>query len=530
MYYAFLVILTLLQTIVANQMMDLSVFEMRPYTIRLWSNYLVAAMVLWSPMLFTRKRRWTYVVSLLLDIWFIGNLMYFRSYGDVLNRWCLQNVSNLDGIWSSILPFLRWGDLLFPCVTILWIAFSETIQRDFLSPLWKRITIACVAFIICCTPQALIHKKAELPISPFDSYYADLSMGRVWYMHTFGAITHLANETINLIAHREGEVTPVSSGEIDQFIETPHNVPEQGNLLLILFESLEDWTIGLEIDGQEVTPQLNRLVAHPMTGHYPMKAQVKEGKSSDAQLIIFNGLLPIKNGAASMRYAGNAYPSFVKYSNARTKRLFAAYSYHMWNQHMNALAYGFDTLYAENVSDCVLADSVILTIKRNPTPFIYTMVTMASHSPFLEYADSSSLEITHSEYDEAKTRYLQCVHYTDSALGRVINTILTDPKLANSTRIIITGDHPVFDLGTPVPFIIYDPYLSPVSVARPLYQMDIYSTLVERMHIATSWQGLGKNIADTCEYKEEEVRMLESMSDRIIQTDFFSKKFVVSAH
>lgn len=188
MYYAFLVILTLLQTIVANQIMDLSVFEMRPYTIRLWSNYLVAAMVLWSPMLFTRKRRWTYVVSLLLDIWFIGNLMYFRSYGDVLNRWCLQNVSNLDGIWSSILPFLRWGDLLFPCVTILWIAFS---------------------------------------------------------------ITHLANETINLIAHREGEVTPVSSGEIDQFIETPHNVPEQGNLLLILFESLEDWTIGLEMMGKK---------------------------------------------------------------------------------------------------------------------------------------------------------------------------------------------------------------------------------------------------------------------------------------
>ena len=37
------------------------------------------------------------------------------------------------------------------------------------------------------------------------------------------------------------------------------------------------------------TPRINRLAEHRMSGRYAVQAQVKEGKSSDAQLIIFNG-------------------------------------------------------------------------------------------------------------------------------------------------------------------------------------------------------------------------------------------------
>ena len=150
------------------------------------------------------------------------------------------------------------------------------------------------------------------------------------------------------------------------------------------------------------------------------------------------------------------------------------------------------------------------------------MVTMASHTPFTAYTQSSSLNIENREYGETKTRYLQCIHYTDSALGMVINAILTDSILTNSTRIVITGDHPIFDLTTPVPFIIYDPFIAPVSINRQLYQMDIYPTLTERMHIATPWRGFGKNISDPSAYTSQELKQVESLSDRIIRTNYFN--------
>ena len=96
------------------------------------------------------------------------------------------------------------------------------------------------------------------------------------------AITHFANETINLVAHREERIIPIREEELAKYIQTPDSVPEQGNLLIILFESLEDWVIGLQVNGQEVTSNINRLITHPMTEHYPITAQVKGGKSSDA--------------------------------------------------------------------------------------------------------------------------------------------------------------------------------------------------------------------------------------------------------
>ena len=523
MWYSILVALTFIQTLVTNWMMGLPVWEASPFTIRIWCNYLAAALVIWSPMLFTRKRRWTYVVAILLNIWCIGNLMYFRSYGDVLSRWCLINAGNMHGIWGSVLPFLRLEDLFFPCVTIFWIILSETIQRDVVLPLWKRILIAFAALLLCCLPQTAVHKKAELPLTPFDSYYADVSMGRVWYFHTFGAITHFTNETINLVTHRDGDVAPVEETELAPFVQTPENLPEEGNLLIVLFESLENWVIGLRVDGREVTPHINRLVAHPMTGHYPMTAQVKEGKSSDAQLILFNGLLPIQNGAASMRYASNTYPSFVTCSQANTKRLYAAYPSYMWNQQMNASSYGFDAVYADDIPDGRMADSVLSSLRKHPRPFLYTAITMASHLPFTIYADSARWPIRQSQYDDIHIRYLQCVHYTDSVIGGIIETILSDSVLATTTRIVITGDHPIFDLSAPVPFIIYDPYLSPVAVRRPIYQIDIYTTLVERIHVATSWHGLGRNIADSTAYTPEQISALERLSDRIIRTNYFAK-------
>lgn len=520
MYYIIIVIFTIIQTVAANHLMGLPVFEMSPFTIRLWSNYAVAALVLWSPMLWTKNRRWTYGVAILMNLWMVGNLIYYRSYGDVLNRWCLMNISNMQGIWDSILPFMRSVDLLFPAITAVWIILSETVRVN-MPVLRHRFLIVLATLLMLCMPQTLIHRKAELPLTPFAAYYADLSMGRMWYVHTFGAVTHLANETIQLIAHRESPAEPVTEDAIAPFLNRPDSTAEQGNLLVIFFESLEDRIIGLQAEGQEITPNINRLVAHPHTAHYAMRAQVREGKSSDAQLILFNGLLPITNGAASMRYAANSYPSLVKYSKAATKRLYAAYPGYMWNQQMNASAYGFDAVYAESVSDCRLADSVRYAIEKAPRPFILTAVTMASHAPFTAYADSSSLQIGESPLSDVPVRYLQCVHYTDSAIGGLISAILTDSVLASTTRILITGDHPVFDLDAPVPFILYDPYCAPEVANHPVCQMDVYTTLIERMHIATPWRGLGKNIADSCGYTVEQVRALEALSERLIRSDYF---------
>ena len=500
-------------------MMGLSVFDLSPYTIRLWSNYLAAALLLWSPMLFTKKKRWTYVIMLLLNLWFIGNLVYFRSYGDVLNRWCLQSMGNMTGIWSSVLPFLHIEDLIFPCFTLLWIILAEVLHPICTISLSKRVGFAVIAFLLSCTPQTLILRKAELPFSPFSSYYEDVSMGRIWYMHTFGAITHFANESFNYMFRAETPAAPVAHEEIKPFLQDTLslNVEDNSNLLFVFFESWEYWTVGLCVGGEEVTPNINRLIALPQSACYPLQSQVRGGKSSDAQLIAFTGLLPIRNGAVSMRYAENTFPSWVKAANASAKQLFTPCEATLWNQIMLARALGFDSLYAETVSDKRLVKEVNRSISSAQGNWIIAMTTMASHSPFIEYADSLALPNENS-YSIDEQRYLQCVHYTDHALGLLIDRILSDSSLASKTRIVITGDHPIFQLDRPVPFVLYDPFWAPEEAGHALRQVDIYTTLVKRMNGPTGWRGLGRYLTDTTSVCEEELFVL---SDRLIRTNYF---------
>ena len=524
MPYIVLVILTLLKTGLMFALMGLPVWDAAPYTLRIWSNYAFFALLIWTPLLFTNRRRWTYIVSLLVDIWFIGIVIYFRSYGDILNRWCLDNIGNMDGIWDSIVPFMHWWDGVFIVLTIIWILLSELWLKNTTPLSWKRVLATLCLLILSALPQTLVSWRTDIPVNPFSDYYADVSMGRVWYIHSYGPIAQLCNEVINLACHREAAAKSVSDEEIVPYRQAyEESSAEQGNILLVFFESLEDWTIGLSVDGVEVTPNINRLITHSRTAHYAISAQVKEGKSSDAQLMVFNGLMPIHNGAAAMRYATNTYPSWVKYAKAEVKQLYAAYPWYMWNQRTNAESYGFDNIYAEDMSDGSLADSVINAIRCSHSPFIITAITMASHTPFIRYADNAQWKITSTEYSDTQKRYLQCVHYTDSAIGDIINTIIDDELLANNTRIVIMGDHPIFSLDTPVPLIIYDPFVASVTATRPLYQIDIYTTIIERLHIATPWHGLGHNITDSCTYTPTEIKTIESLSDRIIRTNYFSK-------
>lgn len=517
--YGVIVLITLLQTVLLMWQLGADVFTFAPFTVRIWANYTFFTLLLWSPLLLTRHYRWTYVVSLLLDIWFVGNLLYFRSYGDCLSRWCLENVSNMNGLWDAVVPFFRRWDLGFLLGTGLWILFCEYRHRHM--PVFpKGIAVAVCLWGLLAVPQVIFDYKESLPMNPFNRHYADLSMGRFWYVQTYGPLAHFGNEFVNWAGRSESPVEPVSEEEIRPFMQEVRasSDAKQGNLLFIFFESWEYWTVGLRVEGEEVTPHINRLITHPQAACYPMKAQVREGKSSDAQLIALTGLLPIRNGAVSMRYAGNVFPSWVKAAEVAVKQIFTPCAPYMWNQSMLALSFGFDSLFAQEVSDVRLAREVKHSMTTSDQPWIIMMTTMASHSPFTAYADSAALGKANG-YSPDQQRYLQCVHYTDRAIGEILETVFADSLLAATTRIVITGDHPIFELDTPVPFVLYDPFCPPAEARHDLNQADIYTTLIDRMGVSTTWRGMGQQMTDTAAVVSENECF--ALSDRIIRTDYF---------
>ena len=82
---------------------------------------------------------------------------------------------------------------------------------------------------------------------------------------------------------------------------------------MILAESLESWVLEQTVEGQELTPCLNRLLKDSTTIYAPyVVSQVKGGRSIDAQLMVNTGLLPIDNGVYSLKYPHSTYPSLAR--------------------------------------------------------------------------------------------------------------------------------------------------------------------------------------------------------------------------
>lgn len=527
MYYIILTFLTFLKTIICIGLLKLDVFAFSPYIVRLWFTWMFFAMLLWTFMLITEKRRWTYILNFLFDIWIIGNLIYFRSYGDILNRWCLENANNMTGLWSSILPFFHSIDLLFPLLSVIWIIVSEVPFRLYRLPIQYRWSAFVVCLLVLAIPNIITSKKVGYTISPFSKQFSDISMGRLWYIHNYGPIAHFINECVQYVTNKEQPAFAVKPKDIKPYLCETDAVQGHfmGNLIIISFESLENWLIHLRVNGEEVTPNLNRLINSSSCTYTPMQAQVRQGKSSDAWLIVTTGLLPIHDGAVSMRYASNTFPSFVRFANVTKRIVFIPEEGSLWNQTHFFSALGFDSLYAHPSTDRDIMELIWSNISTEDSSFIIMATTMASHSPFITYKDSSELK-TDNLYPTHISNYMRCINYTDKCIGVLLNHVLDDSTLSKNTRIIIFGDHPFFETDRDVPFILYDPFEGSTTVNRTFYQSDIYSTIVERMHIHTKWKGFGRPISDTTIYFAQE--SMYSLSDRIIRTDYFSTCSVLS--
>lgn len=518
------------------------------YSIRiLLINFGFCTLIAAFTFLFLNKK-WTAVVAILLDIWLIGNLLYFRSYHDLLNSWSIINISNMDGIWSSILPFMAWQDLMFLLTTLFWITFLIVTKKYF--PKSKRSIKLFIASVIIASvgflPTVYVSQQVDQPINPFSNYFKEASTGRIWYSSTFSPIAHFINETKNLIIQvfSEPKIPHLNPQEVEPFWNVENQpTSSQANLLIIFFESFESWTINAQIDGQEITPNINRLINNKSTVYFPhVVPQILNGMSSDAQLIVNTGLLPIYDGAVSMRFYANRFPSLAEALQSNTRKMFIPTPASAWNQGQMTHAFYYESLYAEPISDLTMMKKISQEMQTSTSPFCFVVTTMASHSPFTEYSDSSSLNIK-TELPSDLSNYIKSVNYTDECIGYLLDHLLEDSLLSKNTTVVITGDHTFFHAEKRneyadffekkhlniipkafVPLLIYSAEkVTQATHNDTIYQMDIYPTLLEINECENYfWKGFGINLLNT-DLKNRPIspEKANQISDKVIRNNYF---------
>ena len=484
---------------------------------------LANALLLLSPYWLLRRRwRWLVWIPLtLLTVWCLMQVCYCRAYDDLMPWQSLTLTQNVNStLAATTLSLLRWQDLLILVPYLLLVAVCLLGRRTredgerlkpFLLSLAGCLLLSLAGYLV----KGENYEKRFLHNFSNRGYFAQNGM------IPYGAFS-LYQALFN-----NHKVTDEERAMVDRFLaedcpnytDNPYSADGRRNLVLIIVESLHTWPIGMQVDGREVTPVMNSLVAGDSLIYAPhVLFQTSHGHSSDAHFIYNTGLLPLRDGVVAVHHGDGPYPTLAAALPGYDCREIICTPGVNWNQNVTARTYGFDTLYTRehlaaalkrqgNIDDAALVDYAGGLLPSLHQPFFLEMVTMTMHAPYTDGKLPPSW-ITASDTLNAEARgYLNCVHLTDSCIGVFIND-LQRHGLAGNTVLAIVSDHTQLyrnrvmgisdydavpdDWGIPLIIAGCDTTLRYDAV---IGQVDVYPTLLDVMGAnAYPWKGLGHSI------------------------------------
>ena len=484
---------------------------------------LANALLLLSPYWLLRRRwRWLVWIPLtLLTVWCLMQVCYCRAYDDLMPWQSLTLTQNVNStLAATTLSLLRWRDLLILVPYLLLVAVCLLGRRTredgerlkpFLLSLAGCLLLSLAGYLV----KGDNYEKRFLHNFSNRGYFAQNGM------IPYGAFS-LYQALFN-----NHKVTDEERAMVDRFLaedcsnytDNPYSADDRRNLVLIIVESLHTWPIGMQVDGREVTPVMNSLVAGDSVIYAPhVLFQTSHGHSSDAHFIYNTGLLPLRDGVVAVHHGDGPYPTLAAALPGYDCREIICTPGVNWNQNVTARTYGFDTLYTRehlaaalkrqgNIDDAALVDYAGGLLPSLHQPFFLEMVTMTMHAPHTDGKLPPSW-ITASDTLNAEARgYLNCVHLTDSCIGVFIND-LQRHGLAGNTVLAIVSDHTQLyrnrvmgisdydavpdDWGIPLIIAGCDTTLRYDAV---IGQVDVYPTLLDVMGAnAYPWKGLGHSI------------------------------------
>lgn len=484
---------------------------------------LANALLLLAPYWLLRRRwRWLVWIPLtLLTVWCLMQVCYCRAYDDLMPWQSLTLTQNVNStLAATTLSLLRWQDLLILVPYLLLVALCLLGRRTredgerlkpFLLSLAGCLLLSLAGYLV----KGENYEKRFLHNFSNRGYFAQNGIIPYGAFSLYQALfnSHTVTDEERAMVDR------FLAEDCPNYTDNPYSADGRRNLVLIIVESLHTWPIGMQVDGREVTPVMNSLVAGDSVIYAPhVLFQTSHGHSSDAHFIYNTGLLPLRDGVVAVHHGDGPYPTLAAALPGYDCREIICTPGVNWNQNVTARTYGFDTLYTRehlaaalkrqgNIDDAALMDYAGGLLPSLHQPFFLEMVTMTMHAPYTDGKLPPSW-ITASDTLNAEARgYLNCVHLTDSCIGVFIND-LQRHGLAGNTVLAIVSDHTQLyrnrvmgisdydavpdDWGIPLIIAGCDTTLRYDAV---IGQVDVYPTLLDVMGAnAYPWKGLGHSI------------------------------------
>lgn len=482
----------------------LNAFLLRAFTVRFAYSQIkplmadVAVMLIFALISYLfKKPKGQFVYLLVVDIIFsvlcAGNSIYYTNYKSFISVSLISTASQLGGVMDAVTEnILEPKDLIFlwtiPALIVTYVLLKRR-TRDYQSQDQERrkrrkyaLGTFCVSLVIagifCSTLTGTDYSRLQK------------QWNREYVLGTFGMYTYQMSDVISctyskinmMFGYEEkreafnefyddsGEKTEDKKEKSNEYSD----IFKDKNVIVIHAESIQQFTMDTYINGEELTPNLNKLAKEGLyfSNFY---AQESVGTSSDSEFTFASSLMPASSGTVAINYWDRDYTT--------TQKMLKDQGYYIFSMHGNNGSYwnrlnlhnslGYDKFYNYttdfDINETIglgLADKSFFSqavpkveeINSQHEKWYGAFLMLTNHTPFTDIERVSDYEVDfkykrYNEetglYEEVSAPFLEgtklgsyfkSVHYADEAIGQFMED-LDEADLLDNTVVVIYGDH-----------------------------------------------------------------------------------------
>lgn len=472
-----------------------------------------------------RRREYCFVIDILVSVVLLLDIWYFRANGTFLSvRQLLHrelfNPLGKNLILPSAVDIVFFIDIIAVFVLI---DLKHIIKKDLIKNVFVDAKRRWISFIVTFV--------GSIGIIAWSHYYIDVIDGTkgkkmlfqtAWApFQTMSNLSPLGFHYYDIykygISKPEVKLSEKDKKEISNWLEAnKENLPDNKfkgmfkgkNVIAVQIESLENFVIGQKVYGQEITPNLNKMLGNSLYFDN-IYEQNNSGTSSDCDVMVNTSILPIRKGATVYEFPWVNLPSFPKVLASMGYTTVSAHAEEpgSWNwAEAHKGMFGFeeswdiskfneDEVIGLGLSDRSFMTQIATKLKNVKQPFYNFFATLTSHGPFEMPEKYKYLKLPKEFDDTILGAYFQSVRYVDEQIATFVNQ-LKEEELLDNTLIMIYGDHTGVhkfyndklkdiklegdwwqEFDKKIPFIIYNPSINGETINAAGGQIDFYPTV-----------------------------------------------------
>lgn len=396
------------------------------------------------------------IAALFLTLVVLANLVNVRYFGSLITLAALSIAGVTDDVGSAVLELVFVTDLfLFLDIFIALILRKKLkfirVKYDYK----KSVGLVLLGITALSSLTVFIfYRDRDLYVSRFlnSVYDSKIITERYGLLSVYGFEIYKANL-------KPKDMSPEKKTEIIDWVKNNKIASKEPNemtgvakdkrIIMVQFESLENFVINKSVEGQEITPNLNKLVSE--STHFNNNYfNIGLGNTSDSDLVSNASVFPLQDAATFIRYGKNDFQGLAEIMNANgyNTSSYHAYNKSFWNRGEAHQSLGYENIFfsekynGETVgmgtNDTDFFKSSVDLIKEQKAPSFNFLITLSSHYPFI-LPEGYETPFSSTEPFDLRN-YYNSVHYADKAFGTFVEK-LKEEGLYDDSLIVVYGDH-----------------------------------------------------------------------------------------